>query len=512
MTAFTVRLRPLLLPLAVLTVAPSAHAWQAEPKRCQLAQLMTLPVRYTGPGLSLTIEGRIDGTPADMLIDTGSSSTILTRTATERRGLALRATGGRAYGIGGASRIYSAQIREFKAGPASITNSRVRVLGDFGAAPSFEAILGAPFLLQSDLEISLATKEIKFFKPSNCDNAHLAYWDQNAVEIPFRWGSSSHTNPEFKVLVNGKEVIAVIDSGAASTVMTRRAAEKAGLKMDTPDVLRAGEAGGIGAKRVARWNATLDTLQIGRETINNADIGVIDTGDLDVDLLLGADFLRSHRVMFAMSQRKLYFTYVGGDALGQRRRIEPWLQQEADAGNGDAQMMVAWMLGRGHGTPVDAAQALAWVDKAAAGGNPRANLMVGARLMKERRYAEATVRIRQALDRMPGERSGALMLYAARMYNNEADLARRELAAAFTHDLDDWPGPVADFYLGKLDEDKLLALAREESAHALPRTCQARFVIAERHRFAGDAERAERALAAAPECRPASGTVLNTAP
>jgi hypothetical protein len=51
---------------------------------------------------------------------------------------------------------------------------------------------------------------------------------------------------------------------------------------------------------------TLDKLQIGRETISNADVGVIDTNDLDVDLLLGADFLRSHRVMFAMSQKKLY--------------------------------------------------------------------------------------------------------------------------------------------------------------------------------------------------------------
>jgi predicted aspartyl protease len=245
MTTPTARLHLLLLLLA-LSAMPTAHAWQAEPKRCQLSQLATLPVRYTGPDLNLTIEGRIDGTPADMLIDTGSNGTILTRTATERRALPLRPTDGRAYGIGGAARIYSAQIKEFKAGPAAITNSRVRVLGDFGTAPSFEAILGAPFLLQSDLEISLATKEIKFFKPTNCDTAHLAYWDENAVEIPFRWTSSRQANPEFKVLLNGKEVTAVIDSGASSTMMTRRAAEKAGLNMNGP-AKRA--ASGPGASR-----------------------------------------------------------------------------------------------------------------------------------------------------------------------------------------------------------------------------------------------------------------------
>lgn len=315
MTTIPVRVY-LLLPLLVLSTVPTANAWQAEPKRCQLAQIMTLPVRYTGPDLNLTIEGRIDGTPADMLVDTGSNATILTRTATGRRGLSLRPTNGRAYGIGGAARIYSAQIKEFKAGPAAITNSRVRVLGDFGTAPSFEAILGAPFLLQSDLEISLATKELKFFKPSNCDDVNLAYWDENAVEIPFRWGSSGQTNPEFKVLLNGKEVVAVIDSGAATTVLTRRAAEKAGLKMNTPEVTRDGEADGVGTKRIARWNATLDKLQIGRETISHADVGVIDTNDLDVDLVLGADFLRSHRVMFAMSQGKALLHLCRGRCAG----------------------------------------------------------------------------------------------------------------------------------------------------------------------------------------------------
>jgi len=506
------RLRPCLLSFAMLSAVPGAHARQPEPARCQFVQLVTLPVRYTGPHLNLTIEGRIDGTPADMLIDTGAATSALTRTATERRGLSLQSTDVRARGIGGVSRVYSTRVKEFRAGTGSITNSRVRVLGDFGTAPSFEAILGAPFLLQGDLEISLATREIKFFKPTNCESAYLAYWHQDAVEIPFRWDSTRRSNPEFKVLVNGKEVTAVIDSGAGATVMTRRAARTAGLQLDTPGAERSGEVTGVGSERIAHWSTTLGTLQIGRETIHNAEVGVIDTDDLDVDLLLGADFLRSHRVLFAMSQKKLYFTYVGGDALGQRRRIEPWLQQEADAGNGDAQMVVASMHGRGHGVPRDETQALAWVDKAAAGGHPRANLMVGQRLMKERRYAEAAVRLRQALDRMPAERTGALMLYTARMYNGEAELARRELAAAFTHDLDDWPGPLAEFYLGKIDENKLLKLARDESDHAARRTCQARFMIAERYRFSGDPEGAARVVDGAPECRPAPQADTRPAP
>jgi clan AA aspartic protease (TIGR02281 family) len=503
MSPLICHLRLLLLPLAVLTAAPAAHAWQNTPARCQLSLLTTLPIRYTGPSLSLTLEGRIDGSPADMLIDTGAAGSMLTRTATERRGLALRSTDALASGIGGVSRIYTTRIKEFKAGPASITNSRVNVLSDFGTAPSFDAILGAPFLFQSDLEISLATKEIKFFKPSNCDNAVLSYWDHDAVQIPFKWRSAGRDNPQFKVLLNGKEATAIIDSGTSTTVITHRAAEKAGLKMNAPGVEQAVATAGVGLKRIARWNATLGTLQIGRETIENADVGVIAADDFDADVILGADFLRSHRVLFAMSQKKLYISYVGGDALGQWRRIEPWLQQEADAGNGDAQMMVASMHGRGHGVPLDKVQAHAWVDKAAAGGHPRANLMVGARLVKEGRYAEAAVRIRQALDRLPADRSGALLLYTARMHNGDTALARRELEATFSHDTDEWPGPLADFYLGKIDEDKLMQLTIAAPDPSVQRFCQMHFAIAEGYLFAGDTEREKLAREKEAVCRPA---------
>jgi len=34
--------------------------------------------------------------------------------------------------------------------------------------------------------------------------------------------------------------------------------------------------------------------------------------DLETDMILGADFLRAHHVLFAVSQQKLYFSYAGG--------------------------------------------------------------------------------------------------------------------------------------------------------------------------------------------------------
>lgn len=510
MTVLAPGARAFLSLLAALVTAPVlAYATPATPAApaagCQYLELAKLPVRYTGPALSLTIEGQIDGTPADMLVDTGAAASMLTRTATERRGLKLSRSDERMVGIGGHARMYTARIREFRAGPALLRNERVRVAGDMGFTPSFDAILSAGFLLQTDFEISLATREIRFFKPTNCKKAMLAYWakDGDAVEIPFATTFSRHPNPYFKVQLNGKDAVAMIDSGAATTVVTRKAAERAGLALDAPGVERAADAVGLGLRSVPRWNATIGTLQIGRETIEHAEVGVLDTDEMEVDVLLGADFLRAHRVLFAMSQKKLYISYVGGEPLGQRRSIEPWIQQEAEAGNGDAQLLVGFMHAHGHGVPRDQQQARAWIEKAAAGGHPRGQLLLGQRLVDEGRHAEAAGHLRQALERMPAERHGALWLYAARMHGGDAQEARRELAARFARDdANDWPRPVADFYLGTLSEEKLLALAREDGAGARQRTCQARVYIAQGYRLAGEPARAQQVLDGATECRP----------
>jgi hypothetical protein len=72
----------------------------------------------------------------------------------------------------------------------------------------------------------------------------------------------------------------------------------------------------------------MDSLLIGNEMIRNTSIVISDlrgsaladsnnmrTADFlreQAEMLLGADFLQAHRVLIALSQRRLYFTYLGG--------------------------------------------------------------------------------------------------------------------------------------------------------------------------------------------------------
>jgi predicted aspartyl protease len=498
--------RLLVLPLAALLCTPPALA-DDKPAGCQYVQVAMLPVKYVGAGLQATIPGTMNGKPARMLMDTGAELSALTMGFAEKLDLNLQSTGRWASGIGGDTRLYSARVNEMTVGPSRAGVSTMRVIGTMGSKPSFDVIVGAPFLLQADLEMNLAEREIKFFRPQHCQDSFLGYWtDAHVSEIPYNWRTTSGPNPHFTVTLNGHPLDAIIDSGASTTVIELAAARRAGLRLDAPDVRKLGDITGIGASRVAYWSAHFDKLAIGDENILDARIGVMESqGERNADILLGRDFLRQHRVLFAKSQKKLYISYIGsGDVfVSHTTSIEPWLQREADEGNPDAEFQLANLYGSGTIVAKDLAKANHWIELAARHGQPRAELVVGRRLMALGRDAEAAPHLRAALDQLPEDGQIALWLYIARLRANQAALGQQELEAAFKTSKD-WPAPVAQFYLGRQDAAALFAQAAQDAARAPDvakrRICDSASAVADLYAAQGKVTEADAVRATHAQC------------
>jgi len=466
---------------------------QAADDACQYLQAAKLPLHYRGPGLEITVDGLINNTPAAMLVDTGAFTTLMTRTGTRKREMALHRTSSEAEGIGGVSSLYTARVDQFSIGPSQAKPGWVAVIGLTGDTPPYDAIVGAPFLLQMDMELALADKEIKFFKPRGCGSGDfLAYWDRNAVAIPAR-RSYDTPNLHFKVQVNGRELDAIIDSGAGVSSIVARAARRIGVSLAKPDLKRLHYSAGIGESLAPTWSARTASIKIGNETILDADIGIIDVdGYTPADMILGADFLRAHRVLFAMSQDRLYISYTGGDVFQQRAGIEPWIQREADGGNPDAQMLLASSYLRGDGVPKDAAKAQALVEKAAALGHARASMADGYRLLGLERYPEAAARLAVGLADEPDGRYDALALYLARVRSSQREQGEKELSTRFARYTDEaWPGPIARFYLGRIGIDTARAQSLTEPEFAKQRSCEVDEYLAELYRARGDDAAAE---------------------
>jgi len=485
--------RALPLLLAALCAAGRVHAEDTPPPKCTYVQVASLPIRYVGQGLEPAVDGIINGTPATMLIDTGSDQTHMTMNAATRRDLTLFMTGRYVEGFGGLSRLYGVRLKEFAIGPAHADRRpELTVIGSTTFTPDFDAIVGAPFLLQADLELDLQAKRMKFYRPLECRKTELLLWKENTVVLPFGRNYGKSPNPHFTAIVNGREMDALIDSGARRSFMMLDAAKKAGIDVDGPGAARMGDSGGIGSDRAPYWIAPVKSLQLGGETIRDVELGIIDSqGSRTADLYLGQDFLRTHRVLFAMSQEKLYIAYLGGEVFTRGTGLEPWMRAEADGGNADAQYALAQRYANGLGVPRDPLQAGVWLDMAANAGQPNASLLRGRRQMLAGQLDTAIAQLRRALDQLPADRLGPLWLYVARVRHGEADLAKTELEAALKlQKEDDWPAPIADFYLGRINGTRLLDEAGKDAKLAHARTCMAQSYMAEWHDARGDAAEA----------------------
>jgi len=460
-----------------------ARADDAAPARCKYVQLAKLPIRYVGLALQPAVDGTINGEPATMLIDTGAHTAFLTMTGVLRHNLPLQLSGRFVQGVGGLSRLQTTRLEELGIGPAHVRRPELDVIRETGFAPDFDGILGAPYLLDMDMEFDLRARQMRFFEPRDCNHPTLRIWKEETVSVPFETAVHQGANPHFTVLVDGKEVDAMIDTGAARSALTLAAAKRIGIDVAGSGAKKIGNSSGIGARQAQVWRVPLKSLQIGDETIQQLAIQVMDsqTNRDDFDLLLGQDFLRAHHVLFAMSQRRLYLAYLGGEVFMPDTESSDWIRQEAGSGDPDAQYRMATLY-------ADGPQRTAWLEKAAAAGQPHANLALGRRDLLAGQYGQAIARLRAGIAQLPTDGYGPLWLYDARVRSSQPDLARSELEASLKKQKDDaWPIPVARFYLGQEDAAQLLADAGPDDA----RRCEAGRLMADWHAAHGDEAKAE---------------------
>ncbi|WP_077441440.1 aspartyl protease family protein [Rhodanobacter sp. C01] len=286
----------------------TSHAWAAG---CKLKDYGTLPVEMVS-GQATTMV-KINGNDTRFIIDTGAFYNTMSRANALSLGLKLRPApfGYRISGIGGTAAVEFAQVEEF-----GILGATLKHIGFIvGGTDTGHGLLGADLLDLADLEIDLAHGKLTLFSEEHCGKAALAYWSKDGYNVAdiVPAVNASDRSTFLDVMINGKKVRAVLDSGAEATLLTRRAAERVGIDLNVPET-GAINSFGIGARTVRSWTVSIDSFSVGTETIQHSQMQVID-GDIgggETDMLLGVDFLLAHHMFIANSQKKVYFTYNGG--------------------------------------------------------------------------------------------------------------------------------------------------------------------------------------------------------
>ena len=316
------------LPTLVALCSVAARAFADAPS-CRLSQVAEWPVRLERN--HLLVEGAINGQKVGVMLDTGASRTMLLRAAAERLGVSRQEAGRRyrAFGFGGETNVEVASIDEFRIGQAVRKGWRIMVVGEHDFGEAVAVILGEDFLDQVDVEFDLARNAVRLFRADGCGGVSLAYWASEGVSVvDFEPIFEAQPRIVLTVQINGKPVRAMLDSGAGASVLDLSEAQRLGVTPESPGAVPGGQWRGLGEKAEEVWIAPLKTFAIGNELISDTSIAFGDIwrhatisatgsriarkGEGEEAMVLGADFLRAHRVLIAHSQQKIYFTYSGG--------------------------------------------------------------------------------------------------------------------------------------------------------------------------------------------------------
>jgi predicted aspartyl protease len=281
------------------------------------------------------VDGEINGAKVKVMIDTGSSVTMITAPAAKALGLIGAPTpGGYVFGIGGKTDTYATLLKSLKIG--TLTGSDlppIMVGGALAGEPDIAMLLGSDLLSQFDVELDLADHMIRLFRADGCTPPQLVYWNKPYSQATLESGAGFDT----EVTLNGRRVLATLDTGASASLVDAQTA--AGVGAATPSHPQL-VVTGLGPAQREGWNDDFASVAIGDESIAHARIEVADfardfaevdgTTDTRISrhdgaptMLIGDDFLRAHRVMIDPKNHVIVFSYTGGPIFATHAATQP---------------------------------------------------------------------------------------------------------------------------------------------------------------------------------------------
>jgi tetratricopeptide (TPR) repeat protein/predicted aspartyl protease len=312
---------------------------RAECKR----EALDLPVTISGTRPLIT--AKINHQEVHFIVDSGAFFSMISSAAAQELKLPLGPApfGLTITGVGGSVYPSVATAKVFTLANVDVPNVQFLVGGSEVRGGSI-GVLGQNFLEMWDVEYDLAKGLVRLIKDTDCRKNFLAYWvapDQPHTVIDIDRATPKAPHTVGSAYVNGQKIRVIFDTGAARSLLTLRAAERAGVKVDSPGVVDSGISTGIGQGMVKTYIAPFASFKFADgEEIKNARLRIADLNLGSADMLLGADFFLSHRVFVANSQHKLYFTYNGGPVFDLRtaKAASPPPTPDASANPADAQL------------------------------------------------------------------------------------------------------------------------------------------------------------------------------
>ncbi len=307
----TVRLRRCLLALTLLPVLLPVAACDralafAAP---EMAPVAAAPLEILPSGHPV-VEVRLDGSaPRRFVIDTAASTTtILPQLRAVMPALVATQADSPLNGASGAVDVELAPIELLETGGHSFHGRELLLLPP-GPVDMLgvDGILGADLIADYAVEMDMPGRKWKMLP--RADDAMRAGF---SASVPFTL--DSQRAPRLTIRVNGKDVPAVLDTGARGTIINWAAARAIGITPDDPRLAKGTDVKGASRHATASFKVVLDELAIGAAVIAGREVRIADLPVFEMlgyakgepAVILGIDYFADRRILIDHPQLRLH--------------------------------------------------------------------------------------------------------------------------------------------------------------------------------------------------------------
>ncbi len=267
-----------------------------------------------------------------MLLDTGGGVSEITTQVADELGLTRRKLGFMVVDLSDETSDEAADVSSFSIGQLNTKSIEFVVApekGLFGDDAQFAGVIGPNILKLYDVDIDFGAPKLALLSPDHCDGK-VIYWPASAVAVvPFRLLKNGHI--VMTVQLEGKNVTAMLDTGAGGTTLTIPVAESDfGLKLGSQDAPSIGQLHDRPGAEV--YGHKFKSLDFNGIAVSNLDVEIIpdflkdkyskgpeigtrlrEPADIAEfpDMLIGMNVLKHLHVYIAYKEQKLYITPAG---------------------------------------------------------------------------------------------------------------------------------------------------------------------------------------------------------
>ena len=263
---------------------------------------------------AVVIPVMIGSKPLQMVVDTGGVVSGLSIRDEDALGLGRRNIGGSSLQFYGKVRVKSyVHAPDLIFGHSEMPAFNIMTVPD-GLLPDEDDGIIAPDLLGIfDVDFDFANGKFNLFSQDHCPGT-AAYWTNAPAQIPIKVLSDNQLL--LTLQLDGKDVLATIDTGSTNSEMSLETAEKL-FDLDTDSPLMKKDPG---ERRFTSYHYPFKKLVMQGVTVNNPDLTLISDDESGMEqsmddientvphIILGMNVLRQLHIYIAYKERVMYVT------------------------------------------------------------------------------------------------------------------------------------------------------------------------------------------------------------